>query len=139
MRTKKTVTVDVVERLDALVDELKADASGSSLVADIAMVRRLREAAREIANIADSVGRREHVSFDETWPATMADCDAKNNVLPLFLGLTPTGGTEVVDLASLPNLLVGGRLGAYRYWDMDKAVGEALDLFEEVKRRASRA
>ena len=43
------------------------------------------------------------------------------------------------DAAACPNLLVGGRLGAYRYWDMDKAVGEALDLFEEVKRRASRA
>ena len=32
--------------------------------------------------------------------------------------------------ASEPNLLVGGRLGAYRYWDMDKAVAHALDLFK---------
>ena len=39
------------------------------------------------------------------------------------------------EVSALPNLLVGGRLGAYRYWDMDKAIGEALDLFEEVKRR----
>ena len=111
MRTKKTVTVDVVERLGVLVDELKANASSSSLVADISTVRRLREAAREIANIADSVGRLELVSFDETWPATMADRDAKNNVLPIFLGLAPTGEKVVVDLSSLPNLLVGGASG----------------------------
>ena len=33
------------------------------------------------------------------------------------------------DAAACPNLLVGGRLGAYRYWDMDRAIGEALALF----------
>ncbi len=27
-----------------------------------------------------------------------------------------------------PNLILGGRLGAYRYWDMDKAVAAALEL-----------
>ena len=27
-----------------------------------------------------------------------------------------------------PNLILGGRLGAYRYWDMDQAVANALDL-----------
>lgn len=29
-----------------------------------------------------------------------------------------------------PNLILGGRLGAYRYWDMDKAVADALHVFE---------
>ena len=29
-----------------------------------------------------------------------------------------------------PNLIFGGRLGCYRYWDMDKAVAGALDCFE---------
>lgn len=37
------------------------------------------------------------------------------------------------DAASIPNLFLGGRLGAYKYWDMDKAIGEALDLFERLK------
>ena len=27
-----------------------------------------------------------------------------------------------------PNLILGGRLGAYRYWDMDVAIKNALDL-----------
>lgn len=29
-----------------------------------------------------------------------------------------------------PGLILGGRLGCYRYWDMDKAVGNALECFE---------
>ena len=29
-----------------------------------------------------------------------------------------------------PNIMLGGRLGAYRYWDMDKAVLAALNCFE---------
>ena len=28
-----------------------------------------------------------------------------------------------------PNLILGGRLGAYQYWDMDKAIKNALELF----------
>ena len=31
-----------------------------------------------------------------------------------------------------PNLILGGRLGAYRYWDMDKAIKNALDLAETL-------
>ena len=27
-----------------------------------------------------------------------------------------------------PNMILGGRLGAYQYWDMDKAIKNALDL-----------
>jgi UDP-galactopyranose mutase len=31
----------------------------------------------------------------------------------------------------VPGLVLGGRLGAYRYWDMDKAIENALDVFHE--------
>lgn len=34
------------------------------------------------------------------------------------------------EAAKTPNLILGGRLGAYRYWDMDKAVADALHVFE---------
>ena len=33
------------------------------------------------------------------------------------------------EAAKIPNLILGGRLGAYRYWDMDKAVDNALHVF----------
>lgn len=31
-----------------------------------------------------------------------------------------------------PNMILGGRLGAYQYWDMDKAIKNALDLASEL-------
>ena len=31
-----------------------------------------------------------------------------------------------------PNIMLGGRLGAYRYWDMDKAIRVALDFSDEL-------
>ena len=31
-----------------------------------------------------------------------------------------------------PNMILGGRLGAYQYWDMDKAIKNALDLVEKI-------
>ena len=31
-----------------------------------------------------------------------------------------------------PNLILGGRLGAYQYWDMDKAIEKALDLVDTL-------
>ena len=31
-----------------------------------------------------------------------------------------------------PNMILGGRLGAYQYWDMDKAIKNALDLSKEL-------
>jgi len=34
------------------------------------------------------------------------------------------------EAAKMPNLILGGRLGAYRYWDMDKAIADALNVFE---------
>jgi UDP-galactopyranose mutase len=32
-----------------------------------------------------------------------------------------------------PNITLGGRLGAYRYWDMDKAIRFALDYAETLE------
>ena len=31
-----------------------------------------------------------------------------------------------------PNMILGGRLGAYQYWDMDKAILNALELAKEL-------
>jgi UDP-galactopyranose mutase len=31
-----------------------------------------------------------------------------------------------------PNLIMGGRLGAYQYWDMDKAIAHALDMVDRL-------
>ncbi len=42
------------------------------------------------------------------------------------------------EAAKTPNLILGGRLGAYRYWDMDKAVADALHVFETRIRPAAR-
>lgn len=40
------------------------------------------------------------------------------------------------EAANFPNLCLGGRLGSYRYWNMDEAVAGALELFNEIKARA---
>ena len=32
-----------------------------------------------------------------------------------------------------PNMVLGGRLGAYKYWDMDIAIKNALELIDEIK------
>lgn len=32
-----------------------------------------------------------------------------------------------------PNIMLGGRLGAYQYWDMDKAIRNALDFVESLE------
>lgn len=111
MRTKKTVNADVVERLSALVDELKADELNSSLVADVATVRQLHSVAREIAALADSIGRQERVDFNDVWPKSMEDKEVGDMRLPLFLGRTSTDEKLVVDLAQLQHLLVGGAVG----------------------------
>jgi UDP-galactopyranose mutase len=34
--------------------------------------------------------------------------------------------------AKTPNLIMGGRLGAYQYWDMDKAIAHALDMVDRL-------
>ena len=38
--------------------------------------------------------------------------------------------------ASLKNVYFLGRLGDYKYYDMDKAIAKALDLFEKIKEKA---
>ena len=36
--------------------------------------------------------------------------------------------------ALMPNVILAGRLGNYRYWDMDKAINNSLLLFEQIKK-----
>ena len=36
------------------------------------------------------------------------------------------------EAAKVPGLVVGGRLGEYRYYDMDQSVGKALELVKEI-------
>ena len=37
------------------------------------------------------------------------------------------------EIEKKPNFIIGGRLGAYKYWDMDKAIENALDTFDLLK------
>ena len=37
-----------------------------------------------------------------------------------------------------PNIIFCGRLGAYKYWDMDKAIAMALEGFETIRRQYER-
>ena len=39
------------------------------------------------------------------------------------------------EAAKTPRLILGGRLGSYRYWDMDKAIANALHVFETQIRK----
>ena len=83
----------------------------TKMIVDADTIRRFHSMAKELVQLADSIGRHERVDFAEVWPETMGDKDARNKQLPLFLGLTSTDEKLVVDLASLPNLLVGGATG----------------------------
>ena len=106
METKKAVDPGTIQWLHDIVDSL-----ASSSVANVEMVRRLHAVAKEITSLADSLGRHERVDFDEVWPKSMADKKIGRRCLPLFLGLTSADEKLVVDLASLPHLLVGGATG----------------------------
>ena len=106
MKNKKTVDTGTIQWLHDIVDSL-----ASPSVADVEMVRRLHAVAKEITSLADSLGRHEHVDFDEVWPQSMADKSVGSKCLPLFLGLTSTDEKLVIDLARLPHLLVGGATG----------------------------
>ena len=63
MKNKKTVDAGTIQRLHDIVDSL-----ASPSVVDVEMVRRLHAVAKEITSLADSLGRHEHVDFDEVWP-----------------------------------------------------------------------
>ena len=103
---KTTIDESTNQRFHAILDELALP-----LTADASSVRRLHDAAKAITTLADSIGRHERVDFDEVWPKSMADKKIGCKCLPLFLGLTSDDEKLVVDLASLPHLLVGGATG----------------------------
>ena len=106
MKTKKSVDANMIKRFRAILEDLALP-----LTADASSVRRLHDAAKAMTALADSIGRHEHVNFDEVWPKSMADKKIGRKCLPLFLGLTSTDEKLVVDLASIPHLLVGGATG----------------------------
>lgn len=103
---KKTIDESINQRLRDIADSLALP-----LTADAGSVRRLHDAANAITALADSIGRHERVDFDEVWPQSMTDKKIGRKCLPLFLGLTSADEKLVVDLASLPHLLVGGATG----------------------------
>lgn len=39
------------------------------------------------------------------------------------------------EIAKTPNLIVGGRLGSYKYWDMDKTIENSLETFDELLKK----
>lgn len=36
------------------------------------------------------------------------------------------------EAAQIPGLILGGRLGSYKYWDMDKTIAYALEVFKKI-------
>ena len=106
MESKTTVDAAIIQRLHTIADELATPFS-----VDARTIRKLHSIAKEVAALADSIGRQELVDFNKVWPKSMADKSVGSKCLPLFLGLTSTDEELVVDLASLPHLLVGGATG----------------------------
>ena len=74
-------------------------------------IRRLHSIAKELASLADSLGRHERVEFTEVWPEFLDPKEAQRMLLPLYLGMTSQDEKLVIDLARLPHLLVGGASG----------------------------
>jgi UDP-galactopyranose mutase len=41
------------------------------------------------------------------------------------------------EISKNPNIIAGGRLGAYKYWDMDKAIKNALETFDSLYKKGA--
>lgn len=41
------------------------------------------------------------------------------------------------EISKNPNIIVGGRLGAYKYWDMDKAIKNVLETFDSLHKKGA--
>ena len=83
----------------------------TNITVDTDTIRRLHSIAKELASLADSIGRHERVDFAETWPESLDPKEAQRMLLPLYLGMTSQDEKLIVDLARLPHLLVGGASG----------------------------
>ena len=83
----------------------------TNITIDTDTIRRIHSIAKELASLADSLGRHERVDFAETWPESLDPKEAQRMLLPLYLGMTSQDEKLVIDLARLPHLLVGGASG----------------------------
>ncbi len=83
----------------------------TGITIDTDTIRRLHSIAKELASLADSLGRHERVEFTEVWPEFLDPKEAQRMLLPLYLGMTSQDERLVIDLARLPHLLVGGASG----------------------------
>jgi hypothetical protein len=64
---------------------------------------------------------------------TFAEVDCNWSWRKLELPFTEVGGAVVG--VSAPDVIFAGRLGNYRYYDMDDTIAAALDLFEKLRAR----
>ena len=83
----------------------------TNITIDTDTIRRLHSIAKELASLADSLGRHERVEFTEVWPEFLDPKEAQRMLLPLYLGMTSQDEKLIVDLARLPHLLVSGASG----------------------------
>ncbi len=83
----------------------------TNITIDTDTIRRIHSIAKELASLADSLGRHERVDFVEVWPESFDPKEAQRMLLPLYLGMTSQDERLVIDLARLPHLLVGGASG----------------------------
>ena len=83
----------------------------SNITVDTDTIRRLHSIAKELASLADLLGRHERVEFADVWPKTLDPNESQRMRLPLYLGMTSQNDKLVVDLARLPHLLIGGATG----------------------------
>ena len=92
MRTNITIDSDTIRRLHSIAKEL------ASL-------------ADSLGSLADSLGRHELVYFADVWPESLDPKDEQRMLLPIYLGMTPQDEKLVIDLARMPDLLIGGASG----------------------------
>lgn len=92
MRNNNTIDADTIRRLHSIAKEL------GSL-------------ADSLGSLADSLGRHELVYFADVWPESLDPKDEQRMLLPIYLGMTPQDEKLVIDLARMPDLLIGGASG----------------------------
>lgn len=83
----------------------------TNITVDTDTIRRLHSIAKELASLADSLGRHERVEFSDVWPESLDPKDKQRMLLPLYLGMTSQNEKLVIDLARMPHLLIGGASG----------------------------
>ena len=60
----------------------------TEITIDTDTIRRIHSIAKELASLADSLGRHERVEFTEVWPESLDPKEGQWMQLPLYLGMT---------------------------------------------------